>query len=138
MSTSRRILFTEDEIKDALKNIPESITIGAGAEQRVMKHRKIEDPEPPLFETGPTGTVVSEDIYLETMVSFAQEDHIDAIGSGSLRTFRGQEIRVGSPLEIRAAVTIAIFIPAFLSFSTTYLASGLNFAFSKIDSSVDL
>lgn len=107
MSTNRRILFTEDEVKSALRNIPRFIMIGVNAERRIMKHREVEDAEPPLFETGPTGTVVSEDIYFQTMVSFAQEDYIDAIGSGSLRTLRGQEIRVGSPLEVRAAMTIA-------------------------------
>jgi len=106
ISTHRRIIFSEDEIKDALKNIPEYIIIGEGSDSRIMKHRGIEDPDPPLVEAGPTGTLVSEDIYLETMISFAQENYIDAIGSGSLRTYNGREVKVGSPLEVRAAAKI--------------------------------
>ncbi|OYT51910.1 MAG: hypothetical protein B6U73_00955 [Desulfurococcales archaeon ex4484_204] len=107
MSTKRRLVFEEWEVKAALKNIPERIVIGCGEHARVMAHRGVEDPTEPLFETGPTGTVVSEDIYLETMISFAQEDFIDAVGSGSLATINGLEIKTGSPLEVMAATHIA-------------------------------
>ncbi|HIQ03926.1 MAG TPA: monomethylamine:corrinoid methyltransferase [Desulfurococcales archaeon] len=106
ISTRRRIVFDDSEVKSALKNIPDSIVIGQGCDARVMKHRRVEDTEQPIIEAGPTGTLVSEDIYLETMISFAQEDYIDAVGSGSLKTFNGREVKVGSPLELRAAAKI--------------------------------
>lgn len=104
MSTKRRIIFDEFEVKSALKNLPSEIIVGEGDYRRVMRHRNVEDLTEPLFETGPTGTVVSEDIYLETMMAFAKEDFVDALGAGSITTVNGQEVKVGSPTEIVAAV----------------------------------
>mgnify|MGYP000103034507 CR=1 FL=1 len=108
MSTRRRLVFTEEEIKHVLRNLPDKIIIGQGQFQKIMIHRNIEGYEEPIFENGPSGTLVSEDIYFETMIAMAQEDYIDAIGSGSLTTIRGREIKVGSPLEVEAAIFIAL------------------------------
>ena len=107
ITTRRRLIFTDEEIKCVLKSIPDRIVIGQGPFQKVMMHRNVEGYEEPIFENGPSGTVVSEDIYFETLIAMAQEDYIDAIGSGSLMTIRGREIKIGSPLEVEAAVFIA-------------------------------
>jgi len=107
-STKRIIKLSEEEIKDELKNLPEKITIGQGKDSVIMKIRKVEDKEPPIIHSGPTGTLCSEgDIYVKTLRSYAQEPIIDSIGAGTLATIDGFKIRKGTPQEFRAARMLA-------------------------------
>ncbi|HXX73123.1 MAG TPA: monomethylamine:corrinoid methyltransferase [Candidatus Acidoferrales bacterium] len=104
MDTSRRIIFSEDEVKEVLRYLPTEVNVGCGREARVVRKRTVEDRNPPMILGGPTGTLVSEgEIYVKNEQSIAQEPVVDAFQAGSLQTIWGERILTGSPLEILAA-----------------------------------
>lgn len=98
--TGRVLLFTKDEIQEAIALAPSRVTIGAGSDSRVLLHRAVEDPHPPLISGGPIGTPLSEELYVPIMQSYFQEAIIDTIVPGTLATTFGREVRSKSPLEI--------------------------------------
>ncbi len=107
-TTKRSIMFEEDEIRGALRSLPESIVLGTGKDAVPMYMRRVEDPRPPAIHAGPTGTLCTEgEVYVKTMRSFAQEDVIDSVGAGTLATIDGFKIRKGAPQEFRAARVLA-------------------------------
>ena len=104
LDTSRRIVFSESEVKEVLRYLPTEVPIGNGRESRVVRKRSIEDRSPPTILGGPTGTLVSEgELYVKNHQSIAQEAVVDAFQAGSLQTIRGERIITGSPLEILGA-----------------------------------
>jgi methylamine--corrinoid protein Co-methyltransferase len=96
----RVLAYTKDEIHNAIAAAPSRVTIGEGTDSRVLQHRTVEDPHPPLVSGGPIGTPLSEDLYVPVMQSYFQEPIIDTIVPGTLATTFGREVRTKSPLEI--------------------------------------
>jgi methylamine--corrinoid protein Co-methyltransferase len=104
LDTSRRIIFSENEVKEVLRYLPVEVNVGRGRDSRVVRKRSVEDRNPPMILGGPTGTLVSEgELYVKNEQSIAQEPVVDAFQAGSLQTIRGERILNGSPLEILAA-----------------------------------
>jgi len=100
MSTQRRILFTRDEVEEAVALIPKSFTLGAGKDAVVLRHRGVESTTPCVIHSGPTGTPCSEKYHPFILESCAQEPLVDCLGAGSVSTFQGEKIIPGTPLEI--------------------------------------
>jgi methylamine--corrinoid protein Co-methyltransferase len=100
--TSRRITFREDEIKCEMRSLPTEIILGLGKDSRRMKHRFVEDTQPPLIQMGPLGQSTSEENFIPEHFVFAREPLMDYINNGSLTTLYGAEIKAGSPLEVEA------------------------------------
>lgn len=98
--TQRVIKFSRDEIEAALKAAPSEVTIGSGADARVLRPRQVEDPTPPLIGGGPIGTPLSEDQYIPIMQSYFQEPILDIVVPGTLATSYGRKVRAKSPLEV--------------------------------------
>ena len=98
--TGRVMLFAREEILNALAAAPSQVIIGEGDDSRVLKHRAVEDSNPPLVSGGPIGTPLSEELYVPIMQSYFQEPIIDTIVPGTLATTFGREVRTKSPLEI--------------------------------------
>ncbi len=98
--TTRVLVFTRDEIQEALDAAPSEVSIGQGDDTRLLTHRAIEDRRPPLISGGPIGTPLSEEMYVPIMQSYFQESIIDTIVPGTLATTYGREARTKSPLEI--------------------------------------
>src|SRR4030067_111571 len=48
IDTERVVRITEEELKEALGNAPNELTIGEGQDKVVMRHRRPEDPYPPI------------------------------------------------------------------------------------------
>ena len=104
LDTSRRIIFSESEVKEVLRYLPAEVHVGRGRDSRVVRKRSVEDRNPPMILGGPTGTLVSEgELYVKNEQSIAQEPVVDAFQAGSLQTIRGERILTGAPLEILAA-----------------------------------
>ena len=103
MSTERRILFTRDEVEEAVAAAPNAVTLGVGKDAVVERHRGVESNIPCLMHSGPTGTPCSEALHPLILQSCAQELLVDCLGHGSIATYKGQLIVPGSPLEILAA-----------------------------------
>ena len=112
LDTSRRIVFSESEVKEVLRYLPAEVHVGRGRDSRVVRKRTVEDRNPPMILGGPTGTLVSEgELYVKNEQSIAQEPVVDAFQAGSLQTIRGERILTGSPLEILSARSAILWAP---------------------------
>jgi methylamine---corrinoid protein Co-methyltransferase len=99
-TTERRILFSRDEVREALAFVPAAVTLGTGKDAVVMRHRKVEDTIPCVVHSGPTGTPCSERYHPLILLSCAQEPLVNCLGAGSVSTFNGNPIIPGSATEI--------------------------------------
>jgi len=102
-STERCIMFTREEVENAVANAPSELVLGQGRDARVMRHRTIGDTSPPIVFSGPTGTPCSERYHPGILLSCAQEPLVDCLGAGSVSTYLGEKIVPGTPLEILGA-----------------------------------
>ena len=100
--TKRVITFTEKEIEDGLRTMPQKMVLGEGKDQRVMVPRGIMDENPPVFWAGNAGAPIPERFYLEYVMSYAQEKLVDVLSPGSLSEVDGYAVRTGGPMEIVA------------------------------------
>jgi len=107
-STQRRILFSREEIDQAVSLAPFELLLGEGKDAVVERHREVEGMEPCCMHSGPTGTPISEQYHGLILQSCAQEQLVDCLGHGSVATYQGQLIIPGTPLEILAAQRDAV------------------------------
>jgi methylamine--corrinoid protein Co-methyltransferase len=101
--TGRIIKIYEEDIKEALKSLPEKIIVGSGREVREISIRSIEDKKPPITIGALAGGVCSSKNYLNILTSIAIEPEIDILCAGSLTEIDGKPIISHSPIEIHAA-----------------------------------
>jgi methylamine--corrinoid protein Co-methyltransferase len=99
-ATERVVMFTEDELKDGLREVPNEVIIGEGMDERIIKKRGISDRRPPICILGPFGTEVSEDLFIPILQSAAQYGVVDGVIPGFPKTCYGRRIRTGTPSEI--------------------------------------
>lgn len=108
VSTERRITFTEDEIDDALENLPTEVTLGEGKDAVTIPHRGFED-----YDNGPTpvgvmGRIlgpISDDLYEKIALSYAQEPLVTFTHfQGVKEKINGIPIKPGSPFEMMAEI----------------------------------
>jgi hypothetical protein len=103
--TERRIIFTSDEVQEALAHIPREIKFGAGVDRRTFPRRLPEDPTPPWCSLGAGGGAVSSEHHMMSLIrSYARNPLCWSITTPSLTQIDGQEIVAGSPLEIEGAI----------------------------------
>lgn len=107
-STQRRILFSKDEVTEAVATAPNAVILGNGKDAVIERHREIEDQEPCCMHSGPTGTPTSETYHGLILQSCAQEPLVDCLGHGSVATYMGHMVIPGTPLEILAAQRDAV------------------------------
>lgn len=110
LSTQRRIIFEDTEIKEALKDAPSRITFGEGRDARVMASRRIGDESPP-FCLNSGGCSISEDVYVKVIQSIVQNPLADTASGGlGLDTIYGVKPKADSPMEIIASMWNLILI----------------------------
>jgi len=105
IDTSRNMKIADDEVTDGLKHAPYELLLGSGRDAARMRQRKVGGENysfRPVIQGGPTGAPTSEQWFLQTMTSFAQEGVIDTIVNGVLSTFQGWEVTPGSVYEVKA------------------------------------
>lgn len=102
-STERCILFSREEVVEAVEVAPSEVLLGMGEDAVVERHREVESDAACRMHSGPTGTPTSEAYHALILQSCAQEPLVDCLGHGSVATYHGQPIIPGSPLEILAA-----------------------------------
>ena len=103
IDTERIVKISEDELKEALRRLPESTIVGSGRETREVSTRTIEDKKPPTVIGGLAGGVCSSENYLNILTSIAMEPEIDILCGGSLTEIEGRRIVTRSPIELHAA-----------------------------------
>ena len=105
--THRRILFTVDELKEALGNFPGKFRLGFGKDSRVLTKRQIEDPTNPFCMFTPDITC-DEDLFVPMSMAYLQEPLADGVCAPILDEIEGMPIRSGYPSEVKGAVAHAM------------------------------
>lgn len=100
LDTKRIIKFSEEELKDGLRNLPTDIALGDGRDRIHIKKRGPKDKL--IFCGGPFGMSLSEDLYVPITQSTAQYKEVDMIIPGALETIFGRPVRAGTALEALA------------------------------------
>ena len=103
----RRILFTEDEMKEALGNFPGKFTLGFGRDSRELSSRQIEDPQRPFCIFTPDITC-DEDLFVPMSMAYLQEPLADGVCAPILDEIEGMPIRSGFPTEVKGSVAHAM------------------------------
>jgi len=107
--TNRVISYTENEIKDALKNAPDALLMGEGKDKKWLRPRKIGDKTPPWCLLGAGGGACSSDRSFLTLVEgYAEIPETNAITTPALTRVGGMRIRPASPLELLGAMRNAV------------------------------
>lgn len=100
--TERIIRVSEQELRDALRNAPSMLLLGAGSDETVLEARRPEDGKVPKF-CAPLGIVVSEHLWVPLMQGIAEQRmEVDMFQGGSLVTIFGYELASGTPFETLA------------------------------------
>jgi methylamine--corrinoid protein Co-methyltransferase len=110
IDTGRVIRYGRDEILQAVTGAPDSFIYGEGREAITVVPRAYSAAEAPLIQGGPTGSPCSEDLFLPIHQAYAQEPLVDAIVDGVLQTVMGKDPVPGSPWEIMAVRSEALFV----------------------------
>jgi methylamine--corrinoid protein Co-methyltransferase len=103
--TNRVVKYTEDEIWDAINNVQKEFTLGTGREAIRVHKRSVGDKRKPVVQGGPTGSPISEDMFMPVHMSYALEKEVDTIVNGVMMTVRGKPPIPKSPYEVLAAKT---------------------------------
>jgi methylamine--corrinoid protein Co-methyltransferase len=99
-STSRRIVFSREELEQGLRFCAPEVTMGAGNDAVVCRARQPEDDTRVTVIGGAYGVPFPEDLFVPVMLSFAKEPVVDVIENATLETVYGHPIKAGSPWEI--------------------------------------
>lgn len=105
--THRRILFTEEELKEALGNFPGKFTLGFGRDSRTITSRQIEDSQRPFCLFSPDITC-DEDLFVPMSMAYLQEPLTDGVCAPILDEIEGMPIRSGYPSELKGSVAHAM------------------------------
>lgn len=91
--THRTITFSEDEVREALRENPLEVKIGEGRDQRVWKNRKIGENKPPGINITGHGPWSDELIPLPIVVrELVKHDRVDLIESWMYAQIDGREV----------------------------------------------
>lgn len=103
--THRIVKYTEDEIWDAINNVQKEFVLGTGRDAVRVSKREVGDKKKPIIQGGPTGSPISEDVFMPVHMSYALEKEVDTIVDGVMTSVRGKAPVPGSPYEVLAAKT---------------------------------
>lgn len=107
--TGRVITFTEQEIKEGLRNAPDALYFGEGRDRKRLCARKPEDRTPPWCLLGAGGGPCSSDRSFLTLVEgYAEIPETNAITTPAITRVGGMRVRPASPLEVLAAQRNAV------------------------------
>ncbi|MBS7655116.1 monomethylamine:corrinoid methyltransferase [Candidatus Bathyarchaeota archaeon] len=103
MDTERRITFTEDEIKEGIKNVPHATLFGEGNEAKFFSARTLESSEHPWCHVGAGIAVSSEELLVKLVEAFASIPETDSVSVPTLTEVDGVPIRT-PPLEVYGSI----------------------------------
>ena len=95
---------TEEEVWEGIKKTPTKLIMGEGRDVARFYPRHGNSPVKPIIQGGPTGSPLSEDMFLKIMQSYAQEGIVDTIVNGVMTTIEGKPAKSKTPYEIRATM----------------------------------
>lgn len=101
----RVMKVTEEEVWEGIKKTPTKLIMGEGRDAARFYPRKGNSPVKPIIQGGPTGSPISEDIFVQVMQSYAQEGVVDTIVNGVMTTYEGHPAKTNTPYEILAMMS---------------------------------
>lgn len=101
----RVMKVTEEEVWEGIKKTPTKIILGEGKDIARFYPRRGNSPVKPIIQGGPTGSPISEDIFVQVMQSYAQEGIIDDLVNGVMTTYEGHPAKTNTPYEILATMS---------------------------------
>ena len=96
--------ITEEEVWEGIKKTPTKLIMGDGRDCARFYPRHGNSPVKPVIQGGPTGSPLSEDMFMKIMQSYAQEGIVDTIVNGVMTTIEGKPAKSKTPYEIRATM----------------------------------
>ena len=109
ITTGRVMSFSEQEIRETLRNAPSEMHFGEGKERRKFVPRKIGDKTPPWCLLGAGGGAVSsESVFTTLMEGYAEIPETNAITTPAITKVSGMRVRPQSPLEVLASMRNAV------------------------------
>lgn len=95
---------TEEEVWEGIKKTPTKLILGEGKDIARFYPRHGNAPVKPIIQGGPTGSPISEDVFVQVMQSYAQEGVVDTLVNGVMTTIEGHPAKTKTPYEIRATM----------------------------------
>ena len=95
---------TEEEVWEGIKKTPTKLILGEGKDIARFYPRHGNSNVKPIIQGGPTGSPISEDVFVQVMQSYAQEGIVDTIVNGVMTTIEGKPAKTKTPYEIRATM----------------------------------
>lgn len=109
LDTGRVIAYTEQEIRQGLREAPSSLWLGEGRDRKKLVPRTIGDKSPPWCLLGAGGGPCSGDTpFLTLMEGYAEIPETNAITTPAMTRVCGMRIRPASPLELLGAMRNAV------------------------------
>ncbi len=96
--------LTEEEVWEGIRKTPTKLILGEGRDIARFYPRHGNSPVKPIIQGGPTGSPISEDVFVQVMQSYAQEGIIDDLVNGVMTTIEGHPAKTKTPYEIRATM----------------------------------
>jgi len=103
INTKRVISFSEEELIEGMRNIPQNLQMGEGKDMRWLYAREVMDERLPLVWAGNPGAPTPEELFMPCVMSWMQEPIVDLATCGSITQVNGRNVETGSPMEIHAA-----------------------------------
>ncbi|MCL2786452.1 MAG: monomethylamine:corrinoid methyltransferase, partial [Methanomassiliicoccaceae archaeon] len=100
----RVMRITESEVFEGLKKATRRLRLGSGRDEVICARRIGNSAAGPIIQGGPTGTLVSEDLFVSMMQAYAQESMVDSLASGVPATINGHPPAANTPYEIKATL----------------------------------
>ena len=101
--THTQMLFSEEEIRQALRWAPDTVTYGSGLDKCTIIHRTPESPIIPKICGGGFGSPIPEEWFSAVMESYAKEPVVDTIVGCNFFTTHGRTPKTRSPWEVLLA-----------------------------------
>ena len=95
---------TEEEVWEGIKKTPTKMIYGEGKDIARFYPRHGNSNVKPIIQGGPTGSPISEDVFVQVMQSYAQEGIVDDLVNGVMTTIEGHPAKTKTPYEIRATM----------------------------------
>ena len=95
---------TEEEVWEGIKKTPTKMIYGEGKDIARFYPRHGNSNVKPIIQGGPTGSPISEDVFVQVMQSYAQEGVVDTLVNGVMTTIEGHPAKTRTPYEIRATM----------------------------------
>ena len=98
----RVMKVTEEEVWEGIKKTPTKLILGEGRDICRFYPRHGNSPVKPIIQGGPTGSPISEEVFVQVMQSYAQEGIVDTLVNGVYTSIEGNKAKTNTPYEIRA------------------------------------